>query len=189
MTLNLSQPRSFTVHYPGRVNQLAVDTLVSKSFDPEMDPAAVNDVVNNAKKYLGIWDTGATNSVISQRVVDECALEPIGMTKVHSSTDVTECETFLVSFILPNKVGVPTVKVTKGLIADCDVLIGMDIIGGGDFAISHRDGLTTFSFRLPSLSIIDFARERSGCAHSGEIPATSPCPCGSGRKYKRCCGK
>jgi hypothetical protein len=148
------------VRYSGRVNKLAVDTLISKSFDPSINPAMVKDVLNQAKKYLGIWDTGATNSVISQKVVNECALKPIGMTKVHSATEVTECETFLVSIILPNKLGVPTVKVTKGLIAECDVLIGMDIIGSGDFAISHPDGQTIFSFRLPSSGAIDFVKEK-----------------------------
>jgi hypothetical protein len=44
------------------------------------------------------------------------------------------------------------------MVADADVLIGMDIIGEGDFAVTHQDGKTTFSFRVPSLKTIDFRK-------------------------------
>jgi hypothetical protein len=37
-----------------------------------------------------------------------------------------------------------------------DVLIGMDIISRGDFALTHKEGKTVFSFRYPSLATIDF---------------------------------
>ena len=40
-----------------------------------------------------------------------------------------------------------------------DILIGMDIIGVGDFAVTNRDGKTKFSFRLPSRADIDFVVE------------------------------
>jgi len=33
------------------------------------------------------------------------------------------------------------------------------------------------------------AEERKGPAHSSKIGRNEPCPCGSGRKYKKCCGK
>ena len=38
-------------------------------------------------------------------------------------------------------------------------LIGMDIINRGDFAVSNRDGATTFSFRIPSIESFDFVKE------------------------------
>ena len=37
-----------------------------------------------------------------------------------------------------------------------DVLIGMDVINNGDFAVSNHGGVTKFSFRLPSQGHIDF---------------------------------
>ena len=40
-----------------------------------------------------------------------------------------------------------------------DVLIGMDIINRGDFAVSNRNGKTMFSFRIPSMSDFDFQSE------------------------------
>ena len=38
-----------------------------------------------------------------------------------------------------------------------DVVIGMDVICNGDFAITNQDDKTTFSFRIPSEVEIDFA--------------------------------
>jgi len=40
-----------------------------------------------------------------------------------------------------------------------DVLIGMDVITLGDFAISNYQDRTVFSFRYPSIGCIDFAKE------------------------------
>jgi uncharacterized protein YecA (UPF0149 family) len=28
----------------------------------------------------------------------------------------------------------------------------------------------------------------SNCEHAEAVPRSAPCPCGSGAKYKRCCG-
>jgi len=180
---------SFTVRYDGRVNQLRVKTLISKPSPPGKDIVVPPDVVQSAKEYSGIWDTGATNSVISQKVVDECELKPIGMVLVHGSTGSKYCETFLINIFLPNRVVIPSIRVTNAPLTDCDVLIGMDIINQGDFAITHYDGKTTFSFRLPSMEQLDFAERKPEPHHSEKISRNSPCPCGSGKKYKKCCGK
>ena len=40
-----------------------------------------------------------------------------------------------------------------------DVLIGMDIITLGDFAITNFGGKTVMSYRYPSVCTIDFAKE------------------------------
>lgn len=94
--------------------------------------------------------------------------------------------------MLPNGVGFHTMTVMEAVLKDCDVLIGMDIITRGDFAITHSDGNTTFSFQIPSVRKIDFEKDTTP-----KVPATAPkkvgrndpCPCGSGKKYKHCCGK
>jgi hypothetical protein len=74
-----------------------------------------------------------------------------------------------------------------------DVLIGMDIIGSGDFSVTHHNGKTTFSFCCPSLREIDFVAEiqKSGKlpVHSDKVGRNDPCPCGSGKKYKKCHGR
>lgn len=58
---------------------------------------------------------------------------------------------------MPNNVIVQNVIVAcADLGINIDLLIGMDIISLGDFAITNVNGKTIFSFRLPSVSIIDF---------------------------------
>ncbi len=65
--------------------------------------------------------------------------------------------TFIVNLFLPNKVLVPDVGVTlMTLSADFDVLVGMDIINLGDFAVSNYKSSTNFTFRMPSKEKIDF---------------------------------
>lgn len=69
------------------------------------------------------------------------------------------CEVYLINVFLPNDVGFPNITVTKGQIGSVDVLIGMDLINKGDFALTHEGGNTVFSFRYPSLATIDFQDE------------------------------
>ena len=52
-------------------------------------------------------------------------------------------------------------QVTEGDITGTDVLIGMDIISQGDFAITASQGETKFTFQIPSTHDIDFVKERS----------------------------
>ena len=142
---------AFTKRYQTRVNTLTTAITVSIGFDPR-----------TTKQFVAIWDTGATNSVITKKVVRACGLKPIGMTQVHHAGGVSNREVFLVNIGLPSRRGFAHVRVTEGdMIADADVLIGMDIIGEGDFAVTHKDGKTTFSFRVPSLKTIDFRRKKS----------------------------
>jgi len=111
------------------------------------------------------------------------------MARVQGATGSSDCETFLVSIFLPNTVVFPSIRVTKGVLTGCDVLIGMDIINQGDFAITQSDGKTTFSYRYPSIEQIDFVvQKKPEPVQSTKISRISPCPCGSGKKYKKCCG-
>jgi len=102
--------------------------------------------------------------------------------------------TYFISIGLPQKVGIPQLRVLSGEVKDADVLVGMDIIGAGDFAVTNLNGKTVFTFRLPSCECIDFAKNPPGQpSNSGDkYPGTSrsaPCPCGSGKSYKKCCGE
>jgi uncharacterized protein len=41
----------------------------------------------------------------------------------------------------------------------------------------------------PALAVMEWARRRDQARVSSKVPGRNdPCPCGSGRKYKRCCG-
>lgn len=47
----------------------------------------------------------------------------------------------------------------EAALKDCDMLIGMDIISQGDFALTNRDGRTVFSFQIPSTHLYDFVKQ------------------------------
>lgn len=121
--------------------------------------------------FNAIWDTGATGSVITQSVVDACSLVATGLTKVHHADGESIQETYLVNIALPNGVAYSGVRVTKArLSVAADILIGMDIIGTGDFAVTNFNGTTKFSFRVPSLGHLDFVadQQRPKLQHGGK---------------------
>ena len=93
------------------------------------------------------------------QVVAALGLTSIGYQRVRHAGGTQNVEAFLVNIALPNAVEFPALRVTQGELGAADVLIGMDIIGHGDFAVRHRDKNTKFSFRFPSLADIDFLAE------------------------------
>ena len=122
----------------------------------------------NLKKYIAIWDTGATNSAITRRVVDDLKLKPTGIAEVRHADGKSPTNTYLVNITLPNHAVFGLLRVTEAKLLPDDgapeekqpqVLVGMDIIGSGDFAVTNSDGKTTVSFCLPSLGEIDFITE------------------------------
>lgn len=187
----MSQTLSFTARYPQRVNVLKTPVKVSKAFDVATPPKT-----SSFKIFSAIWDTGATHSVITDRVATECSLIPFSMTQVQTAAGITNCEVYYASIILRNDVTFPKIRVTKGNIGvGADVLIGMDIINKGDFAVTNRGGKTVFSFRMPSIVDIDFVKQgeavsqRSNTIKYEKVGRNQSCPCGSGKKYKKCHGK
>ena len=132
--------------------------------------------------FAGIWDTGASASAISQRVVDACGLAQIGMTQVQTADGLVDAETYLINIFLPNQVGFKHVQVTKANLGQHnDMLIGMDIISAGDFAITNKNGNTVFTFRVPSEVCFDFVKEHN----LRTIPQNQKLSHGPGRRGKK----
>ncbi len=153
MQTPVEEPRSFTISYRGKSNVLHSNVTVQAAFDFDSPPD------DPPKAFTAIWDTGATNSAVTQNVIDQCQLEPTGMTNVHTAQGSHRTETYLICITLPSGVTFPNLRATKGILRNCDVLVGMDIIGQGDFAVTNKDGETVFSFRVPSLETIDFVAQ------------------------------
>lgn len=110
-------------------------------------------------EFTGIWDTGATGTVVSSEVVRVCGLKQTGKTKVKTANDEMLTNAYLVDVWLPNGVLFHDVKVTEGILSDgLGVLIGMDIINCGDFSITNVNSRTMMSFRVPSLKCIDYSK-------------------------------
>lgn len=109
----------------------------------------------------GIWDTGATNTVITQKVVDFLSLKPTGMTNVNTASETNKpTYTYLIDVYFKDMGLRVPLTVTLGVITDSiDCLIGMDIICLGDFSVTHHKGETAMSFRIPSLHCIDYVKE------------------------------
>lgn len=143
----------------GLIRELKNDVFVSEAYKPE-----ANVPPPPREKFVCLWDTGATNTVITKKVVDTLNLPPSGRTVVRTvgqGNDFNEYEvnTYLVNLSLPNNVVVAAVPVSEGGIAGADILIGMDIITMGDFAITNCDGQSCWTFRMPAVEKIDFVEE------------------------------
>lgn len=152
--------------------------------------------INSKKKYNGIWDTGATGTVITQKIVDDLKIQPIGIAFVSTASEQNvQTYRYVVDVHINGSVCVQNVIVTLGVISkDFDCLIGMDIITLGDFSVTNFQGITTFSFRMPSIKEIDYVKELKEQknipeVHEHKAQRNDPCPCGSGKKYKHCHGK
>ena len=112
------------------------------------------------KNYTAIWDTGATSSCITQRIVDDLGLQSVGSQRLSTANGFVMSNTYLVAFMLPNNTLVENVLAScADLSPDTDVLIGMDIITLGNFAVSTYENSTWFSFVIPSTGHVDYVED------------------------------
>lgn len=152
-----AKPRSFTFKSQGLKNTLNSQVLISNAINPTSENANPKD--HNVNRYNAIWDTGATGTVITQKVVEECVLSPTGVVEVQTAAGKTKVNSYLAHVWLPNKIVVSDVQVTFGELGrGVDVLIGMNIIGKGDFAVTNKDEKTVFFFAFHLLNILILSR-------------------------------
>lgn len=183
------QVQSFTTKFDGRSNVLATEIAVQPSFDSSGKEIGMRIP---DRKILAIWDTGATSSCISERVAQDLGLPVHGGTRISTPNGMADKNTFLVDYFLPNGLRIHMVQVAGVDIDErFDALIGMDIIGLGDFAVTCFEGRTVFSFRYPSMQCLDFAAYKYSAQAVRQFVANRNdlCPCGSKAKYKNCHGK
>lgn len=171
----------------GILREIKTEAGVCPAFNP-LSGAQHPEISN----FICLWDTGASGTVISSKVVEKLGLKPISKSKVFHANGESVVNVYAVNIFLLNSVGFQFIQVTEGVLAGIDVLLGMDIITMGDFSITNANGKTMFSFRIPSIKHIDYTTENKGQVTPPEIPKVSrnsPCHCGSGKKYKACHGK
>lgn len=147
----------FTTRANGIARELINEIYISELHD-EGSPESIK------RPYKAIWDTGATNSVITRKVAQELNLTPSGRAPcqvVGAADQLTthDTDTFLVDIYLPNNVHITGVRVSEMSVGGGDVLLGMDIIALGDFAVTSHNGQTWWTFRAPSNEPIDFVKE------------------------------
>ena len=166
--------------------------IVAPAYLPE-----IAQVGKYSKPYIAIWDTGATCSAITERLVKDLDLKTIGGDYAETVGGRTFCNHYYVNITLPNDVEIRNIEVVEGKICGrADVLIGMDIISGGDFIVTNKNGRTKFSFCYPSTGELTYHHEDPPQSnqilkpeHSKKIGRNDPCWCDSGLKYKKCHGK
>lgn len=137
---------AFTIVYP-RISRELINTAT---------------IISNGKEYKterAMWDTGASFTCISNKIIQELNLQSFDVIKMHTPSGIDIRELYHVGIKLPTE----TVYIEDVVVADSeidkqglDVLIGMDIITMGDFSVSNYNGKTVFSFRFPSLEVIDY---------------------------------
>ena len=134
------------------MNQLASYVYVGKE---------KNDLIDK-NRFICIWDTGASISCVTNNIIERYNLTSIGKSDFFTgshcesrSTDVYSIDLmFRDNFVFNN---LRVLKIEKHDVFD--IIIGMDIISQGDFAVSNLNGSTSFSFRIPSMGTANFLNE------------------------------
>lgn len=191
------QVSSFTLRFNGLMREIITDVSIFDAIHKDI----VLDSDQRVLHTKALWDTGATNCVVTPSCAKSLNLKPISMVKTHHAGGTSLSNVYLVTIVLPNGVRIENVRVTEcsEQAGNFGIIIGMDIITKGDFSITNRNGKTVFSFNIPSIRLIDFVAENKKIKEEQDkvndvkrikkIGRNDPCPCGSGKKYKNCHGR
>lgn len=138
---------AYTTTYDGLTNKLINDI----------------DICSEEKSFSAKaqWDTGASGTCISSEVVDALGLVSTGKQIIQTPSGQSVVDTYSVDIQFPNNVVIPDLMVCGTKIGEqgIQVLIGMDVLLLGDFAVSNYQGKTVFSFRIPSKKTTDYVKE------------------------------
>ena len=161
MTEHIAQG-AFTYVTRGIASVLITPVFIWAAYDPQ------GEGESTFREYSAIWDTGATKTMVTQQVAEDCGLIPTAQSRVRGVFGAKKVNGYLVNIALPTQhlnrpqenVAIHNLSVLEApaLTGGHNVLIGMDVIGKGDFAISNYRGRTMFTFRIPSQGDIDFGR-------------------------------
>jgi hypothetical protein len=139
--------RGFTALYDEPVKEL-------------ISPASILPVLTANKalrdvpvKINAFWDTGATVTCIKPVLWDRlklCAYDPVNSTVLTGVGGSVAATYTLIHILLAPNFWLEFCQVyALDFPGDADLLIGMDIITLGDFAVCNADNKTSFSFAMP----------------------------------------
>ena len=142
----------FTQEAKGLAREISSNVYISV---PEIDIDGKRPI--NPLQYKAIWDTGATASVITNKVAEDLSLIVTGIRKIFTVGGICEAIEHRLDLWLPNNTCISEMPVVRGYIPEeFGMLIGLDIMVMGDFAFTNYQGKSMFSFRMPSIGHIDF---------------------------------
>jgi hypothetical protein len=144
---------------PNRIEYRAFDNLYESLAYKLITPVSIVPLLTADRKLYDIpvhvdafWDTGSTISCIKPGLYDRLKLRPIkGREAILSGIGGdTPASLTLVSIRPTDNLEIEGCPVyVADFPADADVLIGMNIITLGDFAVCNAGGKTSVSFALP----------------------------------------
>jgi len=138
---NMQYHYAFDAEYSNIPRELATTAIIS----PYPARHGVDGIFTSI-----IWDTGATHSSLSPKIVQALGLKTIDTVIVHGINDKTRvADVVIASIFITDNMCITGKRFSVNEIPGADVLIGMDIIMQGDFAISNGEGKTRFSFAIP----------------------------------------
>lgn len=139
----------FTEKYSERVRQIITSIGV------------INPSTGMTIPAKALWDTGATSTCLSKEIVSRLDLQSFGYQKISTPSGSGIVGQYRINIMLNNELQIQQITVLDSEIGQqgIDVLIGMDIISLGDFAISNFENKTNFSFRIPSKEHVDYKPE------------------------------
>ena len=136
----------YTKEYESQPEAILTSVIICPAVDLSANVAVpVHCQVENV-----LWDTGATNTLISQEVVDALGLQPKNKALISSAGGDVESWIYLVHVILPTGTAELNVQALLNDNSDYDVVIGMDIINSCDFCYTNKDGKSTISLCHPA---------------------------------------
>lgn len=134
------------------------DCIVTESYIYAPTDLSNGGQVRRVRIQRSLWDTGASVSLISSRVAKVLGRESIGKSGVSGYNEGIDVkDTYLIHIGLPTRDIVTDIMAMEFDSDEYDVVIGMDVICHGDLAITNQNDKTTFSFRIPSETEIDFS--------------------------------
>lgn len=149
--------KAFTTTYKTISDKLINDALIVST--------------SNQIPVKALWDTGATMSCISHGIAKSLGSSPVGKQQISTPSGSKTVDTYIVDIKLPNDVVASKMLVCETDIGSqgIDLLIGMDIIGMGDFSVSNHETQTVFTFRVPSQKVTDYAKQLSAQKAIGSL--------------------
>ena len=141
---------AFTIKYSTLVKELYTE---SKVFD-------YYNHLNFHETKKSLWDTGATTTGVNIDLVHKLKLRPFRKISAQGAHGKKTVDIYLIDLEIPNNIMFKNIRATGlELGEDVDVLVGMDIIMAGDFAITNSNGKTTFTYGTPPFNNeIDFEK-------------------------------
>lgn len=134
--------KSVTI-FPSVQSRILINCVIGRpdSDNPQTDEQSV--------VCSALIDTGAMRTCISARVANFLSLVPTGTMRVEAANGHTDLvNTHIINIGFGDEIRFDLVKVPRLSMTDEDMIIGMDLLCQGNYAVTNSDNQTVFMFQL-----------------------------------------